>query len=139
MEISKLHINKQDYNFFTELEDKEKIMFLHDAQFMGKNVSLAKLKHKKEIQQSLNNLFQDTLHEEIISANGKRLIVTTMSNYLHLNSNSLKLIRTFIHKLFNDGHILMRNKTAKKLSGVDNLRYYRCYEIIGSGYPFCPN
>ena len=139
MEISKLHINKQDYNFFTELEDKEKIMFLHDAQFMGKTVSLAKLKHKKEIQQSLNNLFQDTLHEEIIGANGKRLIVTTMSNYLHLNSNSLKLIKTFIRKLFNDGHILMRNKTAKKLSGVDNLRYYRCYEIIGSGYPFCPN
>ena len=50
-----------------------------------------------------------------------------------------KLIKTFLHKLFDDGHILVRNKTAKKLPSVDNLRYYRCYEIIGSGYPFCPN
>ena len=36
---------------------------------------------------------------------------------------------------------LLKNldKNAKKIDGIDTLKYYRCYEIIGSGDPFCPN
>ena len=56
-----------------------------------------------------------------------------------IHSNCLKLIRQFVFKLFDDGHIIMRHKNAKKIHGIDSLKYYRCYEIIGSGDPFCPN
>jgi len=140
MEISKIHIDQDDYHFFSTLEDKEKIEFLHDVQNIGLNLSVIKRieQDKDEVAESLNDIFQDTMMDELISSNGK-LIITTMNNYIHLNSNSLKLIRSFVHKLFDDGHIIMRHEHAKKLPGIDYLRYYRCYEIIGSGHPFCPN
>jgi len=140
MEISKIHIDKDDYNFFSTLEDKEKIEFLHDVQHVGLNLSIIKRieQDQDDVKNSLNDLFQDTMLDEHVSSAG-RLVITTMNNYLHLNSNSLKLIRQFIFKLFDDGHILMRHKNAKKIDGIDTLKYYRCYEIIGSGDPFCPN
>ena len=140
MEISKIHIDADDYQFFSTLEDKEKIEFLHDAQNIGLNLSISKRieQDQDEVKQSLNDIFQDTMMEEHINLNGK-LVITTMNNFIHLNSNSLKLIRSFVHKLFDDGHILTRHANAKKLPVVDYLRYYRCYEIIGSGDPFCPN
>ena len=140
MEISKIHIDKDDYNFFSTLEDKEKIEFLHDVQHVGLNLSIIKRieQDQDDVKNSLNDLFQDTMLDEHVSSAG-RLVITTMNNYLHLNSNSLKLIRSFVHKLFDDGHIISRHKNAKKLPGIDYLRFYRCYEIIGSGDPFCPN
>ena len=140
MEISKIHIDADDYQFFSTLEDKEKIEFLHDAQNIGLNLSISKRieQDQDEVKQSLNDIFQDTMMEEHINLSGK-LVITTMNNFIHLNSNSLKLIRSFVHKLFDDGHIITRHTNAKKLPVVDYLRYYRCYEIIGSGDPFCPN
>ena len=140
MEISKIHIDADDYHFFSTLADKEKIEFLHDVQDIGLNLSVIKRieQDEVEVKQSLNDIFQDTMMDEQISLNGK-LVITTMNNFLHLNSNSLKLIRAFVHKLFDDGHIITRHKNAKKLPGIDYLRFYRCYEIIGSGDPFCPN
>tara|TARA_A100001515_G_scaffold120457_1_gene103415 strand:- start:5157 stop:5594 length:438 start_codon:yes stop_codon:yes gene_type:complete len=145
MGIDKLQIEQEEYNFFTSLKDKEKIEFLHDAQSIGLDLSIEKFvsriietKEDKIKKQPFNELFQDTLHDEIISSN-KKIIITTMNNYLHLNSDSLSLIRQFVFKLFDDGHILFRHKNAKKIPGVDRLRFYRCYEIIGSGNPFCPN
>tara|TARA_Y100001963_G_scaffold139694_1_gene205806 strand:- start:704 stop:1126 length:423 start_codon:yes stop_codon:yes gene_type:complete len=140
MQISKIHIDKDDYNFFSTLEDKEKIEFLYDVQSIGLNLSIVKRieKDEKELNQSLSDIFQDTMMEEIFSSTGK-LIITTMNNYIHLNSNSLKMIRSFVHKLIDDGHIIMRHTNAKKLANIDSLRYYRCYELIGSGDPFCPN
>ena len=149
MEISKLHIDQEDYDFFTALAPKEKIEFLHDAQSLGIDESIDKyiLKIENKIAEEtgedvgenrLNDLFQDTMQDEIISPTDK-LVITSMNNYIHLNSSSLKLIKQVVFKLFDDGHIIIRNNTAKKLPDLDKLRYYRCYEIIGSGYPFCPN
>jgi len=140
MEISKIHIDADDYHFFSTLEDKEKIEFLHDVQNIGLNLSVIKRIEQDEddIKQSLNDIFQDTMMDELVNSSGK-MVITTMNNYIHLNSNSLKLIRSFVYKLFDDGHIIIRHKHAKKLPTVDFMRYYRCYEIIGSGDPICPN
>ena len=143
MGIGKLHIDQEEYDFFTALAPKEKIEFLHDAQSIGLDSTISKYISRHDHTTSnhyntFNDLFQDTLHEEINEDIG-RITITTMNNYIHLNSNSLALIRKLVFKLFDDGHIMMRNKHAKKLNGIDNLRYYRCYEIIGSGNPFCPN
>jgi len=141
MEISKIHIDQADYHFFSTLEDKEKIEFLHDVQHIGLNLSVIKRIQQdyKDVKKSINDLFQDTMQDEIYNDIGNKLQITTMNNYIHLNSNSLKLIHTFINKMFSDGHIIIRNKAAKKLAGVDNMRYYRCYELIGSGSPICLN
>ena len=146
MEISKLHIDQEEFDFFTTLAPKEKIEFLHDAQSLGIDESIDKyiLKIENKIAEEtgeeniLNDIFQDTMQDEIVSPTDK-LVITSMNNYIHLNSSSLKLIKQVVFKLFDDGHIMMRNNTAKTLPSVDTLRYYRCYEIIGSGYPFCPN
>ena len=153
MEINKLHITSADYDFFKTLADKEKIEFLYDIQDIGLNLSVVKrlkqidlnqsvlnhiLQHKADVKQSFNDIFQDTLMEEHINSDSK-IVVTIMNNFLHLNSSSLKLIKLFVYKLLNDGHLVIRHKYAKKLPTVDLLRYYRCYEIIGSGDPICPN
>ena len=139
MGIDKLHIEQEEYNFFTTLDDKEKIEFLHDAQSIGVGSSISKrIEGQFEDEELVNDLFQDTMYEEMLSNIG-RMIILTMNNYIHLNSSSLVLIRKFVNKLLDDGHIIMRVKNAKKLPGVDNLRFYRCYEIIGTGHPFCPN
>tara|TARA_R110000851_G_scaffold329601_1_gene501618 strand:+ start:1954 stop:2379 length:426 start_codon:yes stop_codon:yes gene_type:complete len=141
MEISKIHIDAEDYHFFTTLKDKEKIEFLHDVQDIGLNKSVIKRieQDKDEVNESINDLFQDTMLDEIHDSLNRKMVITTMNNYIHMNSNSLKLIRQFIYKLFDDGHIIIRHKNAKKLDNIDCLRYYRCYEIIGTGDPICPN
>ena len=143
MEIDKLHIAEADFDFFLTLNDKEKIGFLYDANEIGLEPTITKYISKrahdtKPPENRLNDLFQDTYHDDMHTDAG-RIIITTMNNYIHMNSNSLKLIRQFIFKLFDDGHIMMRHKNAKKIDGIDTLKYYRCYEIIGSGDPFCPN
>ena len=58
MEISKIHIDADDYQFFSTLEDKEKIEFLHDAQNIGLNLSISKRieQDQDEVKQSSNNL-----------------------------------------------------------------------------------
>lgn len=144
MEICKLHIGAADYDFFTSLDDKEKIEFLSDGykESLGTSNIENQLKdlqkNRSGLEQKLNDLFQDTLYEELICDDTKMRIII-LNNYIHMNSNSLKMIRGFVHKLFDDGHILIRNTAAKKLPNVDTMRYYRCYEIIGTGDPFCPN
>ena len=42
MEISKLHIDQEEFDFFTALAPKEKIEFLHDAQSLGIDESIDK-------------------------------------------------------------------------------------------------
>ena len=144
MEIGKLHIGAADYDFFTSLDDKEKIEFLSDGykESLRKSSIERRLSNshdrQSKIESHLNDLFQDTLYEEMICDNNTLRIII-LNNHIHINSDSLKLIRGFVYKLIDDGHLLIRNRTAKKVPGIDNMRYYRCYEIIGTGDPFCPN
>ena len=142
MEIDSLHINQKDFDLFKTLKPKDKIEFLYDAQFIGKELSINKAISK--IQSSLasnpllNELFQDTLYDEL-KWNNHRMNIMISNNMLHINSTSIKWIRGIVKKMFSDGHILIRNKNAKKAIGVDLYRFYRCYDIIGSGAPLCLN
>ena len=142
MEIDSLHINQKDFDLFKTLKPKDKIEFLYDAQFIGKELSIIKAISK--IQSSLasnpllNELFQDTLYDEL-KWNNHRMNIMISNNMLHINSTSIKWIRGIVKKMFSDGHILIRNKNAKKAIGVDLYRFYRCYDIIGSGAPLCLN
>tara|TARA_R110000851_G_scaffold178714_1_gene325632 strand:+ start:1457 stop:1906 length:450 start_codon:yes stop_codon:yes gene_type:complete len=149
MEINSLHINETDFDVFLELDPKDKIEFIYDAQFQGKDISLHKALSKLNVQPksikpkqaTLNNLFQDTMPDTIydeLQWDEQRLNLMVANNMIHLNSTSIKWIRRIVKKLFNDGHIIIRNKFAKKTS-IDLYRYYRCYDLIGSGIPICLN
>jgi len=147
MEIDSLHINETDFDVFLGLEPKDKIEFIYDAQFIGKDISLHKAldklnsQRKKSKQITLNELFQDSLPETVYDElrwNGHRLTIMVANDMIHLNSSSLKWIRRIVKKLFSDGHIITKNKFAKK-TPVDILRYYRCYNMLGSGPPLCLN
>ena len=142
MELANLHINEADFDFFLDLEDREKIRFICDAQFVNKEIPYTKelgTDTEKELPRKqnpiINELFQDTYYEEQLKGKDR----LTMNNFLHLNSNSLKLIRSFVHKLFDDGHIMIRIKNAKKIPEIDTHRFYRCYQVLGTAGPISPN
>tara|TARA_R110000851_G_scaffold293550_1_gene448155 strand:+ start:454 stop:897 length:444 start_codon:yes stop_codon:yes gene_type:complete len=147
MEIDSLHINETDFDVFLGLDPKDKIEFIYDAQFMGKDISLHKALEKlnsqrpKNKQASINELFQDTMPDNIYDElrwNGHRMTIMVANNMIHLNSTSLKWVRRIVKKLFSDGHIIVRNNIAKK-TPIDIYKYYRCYNMIGSGHPICLN
>ena len=144
MEIDNLHINQKDFNLFQTLQPKDKIEFIYDAQFLGKELSIhkaiSKIQPTKKTSDDavLNELFQDTLFDEL-RWNDDRLTIMICNRMVHINSTSIKWIRSMVNKLFSDGHILIRNKKAKKAPGVDIYRFYRCYDIVGSGSPLCLN
>ena len=56
---------------------------------------------------------------------------------IYLNSNSLRAIRQFVNKLFNDGVLLW--PLDKKKTEFDIYRFFKAYKIIGKGDPFSSN
>ena len=86
MELSKLHINEDDFDFFLDLEDREKIRFICDAQFISKEIPYTneigkeKSKPKKEPNPIINELFQDTYYEEQLRGKD-RLSMLIINNY----------------------------------------------------------
>ena len=56
----------------------------------------------------------------------------TITKYISKRAHDTKPPENRLNDLFQDTY-------AKKIDGIDTLKYYRCYEIIGSGDPFCPN
>tara|TARA_Y100000361_G_C10925776_1_gene221290 strand:+ start:63 stop:497 length:435 start_codon:yes stop_codon:yes gene_type:complete len=144
MELSKLHINEADFDFFLDLEDREKIRFICDAQFIHKDIPYTKKlgnhddKPKREPNPIINELFQDTYFEELLKGKD-RLSMIIINNHIHLNSTSIKWIRDVVHKLFDDGHVMVRIKNAKKIPELDQYRFYRCYHILGNMGPISPN
>jgi len=142
MEMDNLHITEKDFDLFQTLEPKDKIEFLYDAQFLGKELSIinavSKIESSTIHDPIVNELFQDTLFDEL-QWNNDRLTIMISNKTVHINSTSIKWIRSMVNKLFSDGHILLRNKDAKKTPGIDIYRYYRCYNIVGTGSPLCYN
>ena len=140
MEMVDLHIGEEEFDIFCNLTPKDKIAFLYDSASHGLDAAISKLipfdatPNKKT--PIVNDLFQDTIYEEL-AMGSDRCTIVMMNNSLHVNSSSLSWIKKMITKLFMDGHIVVRNKIAKKIPTVDKYRFYRCYEIIGQVPPIC--
>jgi len=66
-----------------------------------------------------------------------RISVTEYPDKLHINSNSLRAIRRFVEKLWNDGTLLRRVKEKK--TEFDIYKYLRVYDVIGKVPPICSN
>ena len=135
MGLTDLEIWEDDFDLFVALDDTDKIEFLFDASEVG--LEAAVVKHvsrlaEKYIPKSPLVSTQD------FAVGVHRLCVTNFKDSeMHLNSNSLRAIRQFVRKLFNDGVLLW--PLNKKKSEFDIYRFFKAYKIIGKVGPFCEN
>lgn len=144
MNLNDLHINRDDYEFFKELNAVEKIEFLWECQYMDGEYSLVGHLDEEEDdefnEEAAAHLDDDIPVQEDYydTTNGHRLTLFILNNHLYINCTSLKLLRSYVNKLvFNDGIILSQVKNARKTE-YDLFKYFKCYRIIGKGMPISP-
>ena len=65
------------------------------------------------------------------------IIISIYDNEMYIKSNSLKALRLYLNKLFEDGNLLVKF-TIKKPAGVTD-RYYYGYKILSNTTPLCLN
>ena len=94
------------------LTPEEKIEYLWDAQSMGSTAAILKQIDKLDIFDRREPEDPIMSTQEIISGDF-RLTVTTFDEFIHLNSNSLKVIRQFVTKMWHDGYIRVFRILAK--------------------------
>ena len=63
--------------------------------------------------------------------------VIIYDNEMYIRSNSLKALRLYLNKLFEDGNLLVKFP-IKKPAGVTD-RYYYGYKILSNTTPLCLN
>jgi hypothetical protein len=134
MNLNELEIFEDDFDLFVALEDNQKIEFLFDAIHNG--VEAAALKQMENLTEKYVTS-KPLVSSEDYQLGVHRLCITSYPDTLHINSTSLKAIRTFINKLFNDGVLLMRMPGKK--TEFDIYRFFRKYKVIGKGHPISSN
>ena len=136
MKLNELEIYEDDFDLFVALDARDKIEFLFDAMQVG--LEEASIKQVSKLADKYIPV-DDTpaVSVQKYQVGPYRLCVTQYPNKIQLNSNSLRAIRRFISKLWNDGIMLRRIETSK--TEFDVYRFLRVYEIIGKGQPFCSN
>ena len=135
MRLDELEILEDDFDLFVALDDSDKIEFLFDATEHGTEVAV--VKHVSKLAEKYIPK-RPMITAEDFSVGPYRLCVTTFQNSeIYLNSNSLRAIRQFVNKLFNDGVLLW--PLDKKKTEFDIYRFFKAYKIIGKVGPFCEN
>ena len=134
MKLKELDITKDDFSVFLELNPREKVEFLLDATEHGIEESIV-----KQIDNLANRFLPESTFVETkdFSVGDYKLSVTIFRDEIHLNSNSLRAVRRFVSKLWNDGMLL--SKLDIKKTDHDVYKYFKAYKIIGRGSPICPN
>jgi spore cortex formation protein SpoVR/YcgB (stage V sporulation) len=134
MKLNELEILEDDFDLFVALDDTNKIEFLFDATQIGIEASVL-----KQVGKLADKYAPKTpmVSVQDFQVGPYRLAVTQYPDKIHINSNSLKAIRRFVDKLWNDGIILKRLKHKK--TSFDFYRYLRVYKIVGKVDPFCSN
>jgi hypothetical protein len=135
MRLDELEILEDDFDLFVALDDSDKIEFLFDATEHGTEVAV--VKHVSKLAEKYMPK-RPMITSEDFSVGPYRLCVTSFQDKeIYLNSNSLRAIRQFVNKLFNDGVLLWR--LDKKKTEFDTYRFFKAYKIIGKVGPFCEN
>ena len=134
MKLNELEIWEDDFDLFVALDDSDKIEFLFDATQIGMEAAVIKqVARLTEKYQMREPIVQVTDYE----VGPYRISVTEYPDKLHINSNSLRAIRRFVEKLWNDGTLLRRVKEKK--TEFDIYKYLRVYDVIGKVPPICSN
>jgi len=136
MQLNELEILEDDFDLFVALDDSDKIEFLFDATTIG--VEAAAVKQVMNLSEKYKpKTKMPIVQTEDYQVGSHRLCITSFPNKIHINSSSLKAIRKFVDKLFNDGVLLLR--IPEKKSRFDIYRYFRAYNVIGRVGPFSNN
>ncbi len=134
MKLNELEIYEDDFDLFVALDDSDKIEFLFDATQIGMEAAVIKqVARLTEKYQMREPIVQVTDYD----VGPYRISVTEYPDKLHINSNSLRAIRRFVEKLWNDGTLLRRVKEKK--TEFDIYKYLRVYDVIGKVPPICSN
>ena len=133
MKLKELNICEDDFDLFIELSPKEKIQFLFDASQSG--IDHAVIQQVQRLHEKIKQT--NSIKAQDIEIGMHRLAILSMKEEIHLNSDSLKVIRAFVRKLWNDGYLL--TKLNKKKSEFDFYKFYKAYKVIGKAQPFCCN
>ncbi len=136
MEIDKLKISEGDFDLFAELEPRQKLEFLWDAQYVGLEASILKQLDKLDRKLQPHTIPKALVHD--FEVGNTRLCVTMFDNMIYMNSSSLQACKRFVNKLWLDGHIMVRRHDISK-TVYDIYKYFRAYEILGKGTPFSQN
>jgi len=134
MKLTELQILEDDFDLFVALDDVDKIEFLFDATNDG--LEAAAIKQVCKLAEKYTPA-APTVSVQDFEVGDVRLCVTQFPDMIHLNSDSLRAIRQFVDKLFNDGILLKRVPSIK--TEFDIYRFLRVYEIKGKVSPFCGN
>ena len=136
MKLEKLEILENDFDLFTALDDVDKIEFLYDVTEVGTEEAV--IKHIQRLSDKYiparNN---QHVQSEDFQVGPYRLCVTSYVDKITLNSNSLRAIKQFVHKLFSDGILLWPLKEKK--TEYDIYRFFRSYQVVGRVGPFSEN
>lgn len=134
MQLNELIIKADEYDLFHILSGPEKLEFMLNAMDVGPEESMFKQISKSNILRP-DPLFQ----QEDLQVGVHRLLISAYDDIIVLNSDSLKVIRAFIRKIFRDGHLLIRNKDVTKDRGIDIYRYFKAFHVIKLDMPICEN
>ena len=135
MKLEKLEILENDFDLFTALDDVDKIEFLYDVSELGTQEAV--YKHVQKLADKFIPAQKNMVQTEDFQVGPYRLCVTSYTDKITLNSNSLKAIKQFVHKLFNDGILLWPLKEKK--TEYDIYRFFRSYQVVGRVGPFSEN
>jgi len=137
MNLNELEILEDDFDLFVALDDKRKIEFLFDAIEIGIEASI--LKQVAKLDQMYNNNIptKQKIHTHDLQVGETRIAITYTGKEVHLNSDSLKAIRTFVNKIINDGLLLWPSSTKKSV--FDMYRYFKAYKVIARVGPISSN
>ena len=133
MKLKELNICEDDFDLFIELSPKEKIQFLFDASQSG--IDHAVIQQVQRLHERIKQT--NSIKAQDIEVGMHRLAILSMKEEIHLNSDSLKVIRAFVRKLWNDGYML--STLNKRKTEFDFYKFYKAYKVIGKAEPFCCN
>ena len=131
-EVRKIY--EDEFNIFVLLSARNKIEFLYDA--TKTNAEMAVLKQISKIEKLKTQMASS--HVEDLQVGRYRLCITTYEDIITLNSDSLKVINSFTNKIWQDGHLLIRDYNIQK-SEIDIYKYFKAFNIIKLRMPISDN
>jgi hypothetical protein len=135
--LNELKITDEEFDLFWILSGTEKIEFVYNALEIGVSDAMAMLLTKSL---SAHSHERDNFKSsEDLLVGPHRLNISLMNNIITFNSDSIRVIRSFVKKFYRDGHILLSDKTIKKEPEIDIYRYFKAYKILKLGAPICEN
>ena len=145
--IEKIHVNYSEYCYFDYLSDTEGLEYffnLFEGQNQTKALNLQQFFEDVSTELDINDT-EPTDNNLVSLGNAypdsvNRVDVMIDDEYIVIESNSLKAIRTLTVKFMEAGYIISRDlKTEKMFKKDKTTRYLRVFYSIDQTIGICPN